>query len=76
MNKNQWLAKLHELAFEDTRLDKIPFVCFEPLAEGIANIQAAEQKREVDASPDTCEHGFMRGNVSSANTASATSANR
>lgn len=48
MNKNQWLAKLHVLAFEDTRLDKIPFVCFEALAEGIANIQAAEQSRALD----------------------------
>lgn len=48
MNKNQWLAKLHELAFEDTRLDKIPFVCFEPLAEGIANIQAVEQTLAPD----------------------------
>ncbi len=44
MTKDQWLKKLHLLAFEDNRLDGIPFACFEPLAEGIANIEAAEQK--------------------------------
>ena len=27
-----------------------------------AQIEAAEQPRAVDASPDMCEHGFMRGN--------------
>lgn len=48
MTKNEWLAKLHELAFEDTRLDRIPFVCFEPLAEGIAKIEAAQQSAQAD----------------------------
>jgi hypothetical protein len=50
MTKNEWYAKLHELAFEDTRLDKIPFVCFDVLAECIAKIEAAQQSVER-----TCE---------------------
>ena len=46
MTKEQWLAKLHVLAFEDTRLDRIPFTCFEALAEGIANIEEAEKNKQ------------------------------
>lgn len=49
MSKDEWYAKLHEWAFDDTRLHRLPLALLPVLAEHIANEQAVEQPRALDA---------------------------
>lgn len=60
MTKSEWYAKLENWAFDDPRLNRMPLMFLEPLAELLANDQAVEHTLAVDgATPEGfCECGI------------------
>lgn len=54
MSKDEWYEKLREWARDDARLGKLPFALMTPLAEHLANYEAAEQSAQSDDKECTC----------------------